>query len=151
VRLAAHDLWTGLLLMALAGAYYASASAIPESLLSDEVGAGGLPKLLAVALGVSGALLALRSQSLSALGVTLSIAPRAVGLVAVLALYIALLPTLGYAVSMAALIAVAALVAGARSIPALVLTAVVAAIGFQLVFVRLFHIAMPGGLLARWM
>jgi cell division protein FtsW (lipid II flippase) len=150
VKLGALDLWTGLALIVLAAAYYASANAISDSLLSDEVGAAGLPKALALALGLCGALLAVCSQGLAELRVRLDLAPQAIGLVLLLAAYIALLPTLGYAVGMGGLIAAVAFLAGARSLPALLITAVLAGLFFQLVFVRAFHIAMPPGILAGW-
>jgi putative tricarboxylic transport membrane protein len=151
VKLSAPDLWTGLMLIALAGAYYAAADTISDSLLSDTVGAAGLPKLLAVALGLCGALLAVRSQGPGALRVKLDVAPRAVALTVLLAAYVAVLPSLGYALGMGVLIAAIALLAGARSVPALAVTAVAAGIGFWLIFVRLFHITMPAGILAGWM
>lgn len=150
MKLGALDLWTGLALIVLAGLYYASANAIPDSMLTDEVGAGGLPKALALALGLCGALLAVRSQGLTAPRVRLDLAPQAIGLVVLLAAYIALLPTLGYAVGMGALIAAVAFLAGARSVPVLLVTAILAGLCFQLVFVRAFHIAMPSGILAGW-
>lgn len=150
MKLGAPDLWTGLALMVLAGLYCASAGSISDSLLTDAVGADGLPKLLAVALGFCGAMLAVRSQAAMAPTVKLAIRAQAAGLVLVLAAYIAALPVIGYAVAIGILIASVALLAGARSIPALLVTAIVAGAGFQLVFVRLFHIAMPGGLFTRW-
>ena len=48
--------------LALAGAYYAAADAIPTSLLTDDVGAGGIPKLLAVALALLSRCAAGRAQ-----------------------------------------------------------------------------------------
>ena len=45
-----RDWITGLILIALALVYYKMAEALPRSLLSDEVGAEGFPKLLAISL-----------------------------------------------------------------------------------------------------
>jgi putative tricarboxylic transport membrane protein len=45
-----RDWITGLLLMGVAFGYYYMADALPRSLLSDEVGADGFPKLLAISL-----------------------------------------------------------------------------------------------------
>jgi hypothetical protein len=78
----APDLWAGLALMALAAAYYGAAQGIQRSLLADEVGAAGLPKMLAIALAVAGLLLAVRSQAASALRVTLHLTAQAAGLLA---------------------------------------------------------------------
>jgi putative tricarboxylic transport membrane protein len=150
MRLKAVDLWAGLALMALAAAYYAAARAIPESLLSDEVGAAGLPTLLAAALGACGALLTLRSQAASTMAISFAISPRALGLIAVMAAYIVLMPVAGYPIMLAALIIAAALIAGLRPAWSLLVTAPVAGVVFWLIFVRLFGIAMPAGLLAGW-
>ena len=150
MKLAVADLWIGLALMAFAAVYYAGALAIPESLLSDEVGAAGLPKALGLALGACGAALAVRSQGLAPMHVRLDMAPQALGLVGVLIAYILVLPVAGYPLAMAALVAVAALLAGARLTPWLAVTAAAAGLGFWLIFVTLFGIAMPAGLLSRW-
>jgi putative tricarboxylic transport membrane protein len=150
VKLKAPDLWIGLMLIALAASYYRAALAIPESLLSDEVGAAGLPTLLAAALAFSGALLALRSQGGSAIRVTFAVAPQAAGLLLVMIAYIAVLPVAGYPLALAALVAASALLAGAKPTLGLGVTVAAAGLGFWLIFAWAFHIAMPAGLLARW-
>ena len=150
MKLRAPDLWIGLALVALAAAYYAEARAIPESLLSDEVGAAGLPTLLAAALAASGAALAVRSQGVSAIRVKLVMAPQALGLIALMAAYIVLLPIAGYPLVLAAMVAGVALLAGARPTFGLGLTAILAGAAFWLIFHWLFGIAMPAGPLARW-
>lgn len=149
MRPGAPDLWIGLAVMALAGIYYFGALGISDSLLSDEVGAAGLPKLLAVALALAGALLALRSQTAGGLRVTVAITPRALGLVAGLAAYIAVLPLAGYPLTLAALVAGVALLAGARPGLALAAISLAAGAGFWLVFAWLLHIRMPAGLFMR--
>jgi putative tricarboxylic transport membrane protein len=151
VKLRAPDLWTGLALIAVAGLYYSAALAIPDSLLSDEVGAAGLPKVLAAVLALSGALLAIRSQAAGAMRVKLEFEPLALGLVAAMIAYIALLPLLGYPFMLTALVGGVALLAGARPTFSLAAIAIAAGLGFWLVFARLFHIAMPAGIFALWM
>ena len=146
----APDLWIGLALVALAGAYYAEARAISDSLLTDEVGAAGLPTLLAAVLAVSGAALAVRSQGASAIRVTLALAPQALGLVALMVAYLFLLPITGYPLLVAALVASVALLAGARPTLGLGLIAILAGAFFWLTFHWLFGITMPAGLLAYW-
>ena len=54
-----RDVITGLVLMLLAAVYYGMADALPRSLLSDEVGAEGFPKLLAISLFLLSAVLLL--------------------------------------------------------------------------------------------
>jgi hypothetical protein len=150
VKPRAPDLWIGLALIALAAAYYAEARAISDSLLSDEVGAAGLPTLLAAVLAVSGAALAVRSQGAAAIRVTFAFAPQALGLVALMVAYIFLLPITGYPLLIAALVAGVALLAGARPTVGLGLTAILAGAFFWLTFHWLFGITMPAGLLAHW-
>lgn len=147
MRLSAPDLWIGLGVAALAAVYYAAALAIPDSLLSDEVGASGLPKLLAAALAVSGVLLAIRSQAGAPIRLKFSVEPRAIGLVAGMAAYIVLLPFAGYPLALATLVAGVALLAGAKPTIWLGVISVAAGICFWLVFAKLFHIAVPLGIL----
>jgi putative tricarboxylic transport membrane protein len=150
VRLSAPDLWIGLGIAALAAAYYVAALAIPDSMLSDEVGAGGLPKLLAAALAASGVLLAIRSQAGAPIRLKFNTEPRAIGLVVGMTAYIALLPLAGYPLVLAALVAGVALLAGAKPTIWLGVISVAAGIGFWLVFARLFHISVPSGILLSW-
>ncbi len=55
------DSLSGLVLLALAAAYYWATGAIADSTLSDEVGAIGLPRVLTVALAGLGLILIVRS------------------------------------------------------------------------------------------
>jgi hypothetical protein len=146
----APDLWTGLALMALAAAYHGAAQGIQRSLLADEVGAAGLPKMLAIALAVAGLLLAVRSQAASALRVTLHLTAQAAGLLALMAAYIVLLPVTGYPLTIAALVAGVALLAGSRPTPGLAVTAIAAGLGFWIIFAQLFGISVPAGIFAGW-
>ncbi len=54
------DTIAGLLLLALAGAYFLATRAIPDSSLSDAVGATGLPYVLAAALAILAAMLTVK-------------------------------------------------------------------------------------------
>jgi putative tricarboxylic transport membrane protein len=150
VRPKAPDLWAGLALMALAGGYYRAALGIHQSLLSDVVGAAGIPKLLAALLGLCGALMAVRSQLGQAMRITPRAPARSLGLLALFAAYIFLLPIVGYPIALAALVASVALLAGARASPALATIAIAAGAGFWLMFDSLLGISMPPGFLAGW-
>jgi putative tricarboxylic transport membrane protein len=150
VRLRAPDLWIGLAITALAVGYYMAARGISDSMLSDEVGAAGLPKLLAGVLAASGVLLAIRSQTGAGARIKLALEPQAIGLVAGMIAYIALMPLVGYPVALAALVTGVALLAGARPTIWLGVISVAAGIGFWLVFARLFHISVPSGILLSW-
>lgn len=150
-RLSVPDLWAGLALMALATAYYVAALGIQRSLLSDEIGAAGLPKALAVILAVAGALLAARSQWAAAIKVSPRLTAQAAGLMALMAAYIFVLPVLGYPLTIAALVAGVALLAGAPPTLGLAITAISAGLGFWLIFARLLSVSVPAGLLSGWM
>ena len=77
----------------LAAAYCAAALALPVSLLSDEVGAAGIPVALAAVLGAAGALLTLLTL-LRPEGRAWSVSPRSAGLLAILAAYVIALQSL---------------------------------------------------------
>ena len=167
-----RDALGGLVLVLLAGCYHVATGSIADSTLEDEVGASGLPRVLAVALAVIGAillvrgLLAARSAAAARSAVAADRAapggadaepdepapgdaplPRAVGFLAFGAAYLVALPYLGYPVGVALLIAGVALFEGARR-PALV--AAVAAGGALLywaIFVKLLGVHQPVGTL----
>lgn len=151
LRLSAPDLWAGLALMAVAAAYYGSALGIQQSLLSDEIGAAGLPKILAIALGLAGALLAVRSQGSTAIKVTPRLTAQAAGLLALIAVYIIALPILGYPLAIAALVASVALLAGTPPTPGVAITAIAAGLGFWVIFAWLLSISVPAGIFSGWM
>lgn len=107
-----RDLACAALGLALAGAYWAAANALPESLLSDAVGADGVPKGLAVLLAVFSVLVALRAFSKKADSEKQNHA-RALGIAALGALYVAAASFIGYLVSITLLAGGAALYYGA--------------------------------------
>jgi cell division protein FtsW (lipid II flippase) len=154
------DSLSGLVLLALAGAYYWATGAIPDSTLSDEVGAVGLPRVLTVALAGLGLILLVRSL-LAAKPVEASHAPaadveeeeqdaklpRAIGFLLFGAAYVLLLPYVGYFVSVALLIAAVALYEGAPrrwTVPA---AALGGALLYWAVFVKLLGVNQPVGIL----
>ncbi|MDF2998372.1 MAG: tctB [Xanthobacteraceae bacterium] len=154
------DSLSGLVLLALAGAYYWATGAIPDSTLSDEVGAVGLPRVLTVALAGLGLILLVRSL-LAAKPVEASHAPaddveeeehdaklpRAIGFLLFGAAYVLLLPYVGYFLSVALLIAAVALYEGAPrpwTVPA---AALGGALLYWAVFVKLLGVNQPVGIL----
>lgn len=105
------DFWLGLGAMALAACYGWQAVAIEDSLLSDTIGAGGVPLGIAVMVGLCGAMLALRSLRLQAAqgAIAWGAHGRAVGLLGLLVGYLLAVPWLGYPLAVALLgIAIAA-------------------------------------------
>lgn len=153
------DFALGIASVALSVAYLQFAGRISDSLLSDAVGAAGVPRALGWAAGVIGALLCLRSVRFAP---GASIAPadpdeqeamrlgphlRALGLLAILFGYVLLVPWLGYALTTGLLVAVAAAYSGAPVGRHLLLVSVCAGIVFWVMFVYAFGIAMPSGAL----
>lgn len=149
-----RDLVCAALGLALAAAYYTAADALPRSLLADDVGADGVPKLLAVALAALSALLGARGllggkRATRAGGgeVGLSRHLRALGVAALGAAFVALAPYLGYPLALGLLLLGATLYYGAAPAPRVVLYAVAAAGVLWLVFARVLGVSMPAGIL----
>ena len=153
-----RDRLLALLTAAFATSYIAAARAIEDSLLADEVGAGGVPQ--GVGLVMLLAALALFAKSfvgaapVEAAPVAAAAAPhwraaalRTTGLVVVLLAYGALLPWAGYPVSVSLLVLAAGRLAGAALGATLLWSALLAGPGMWLLFDRLLQVRMPLGTL----
>jgi hypothetical protein len=156
-------------MLALAVGYYLLAAQIQESQLADTVGPQGLPRIYAYVLG--GLSLVLIAQSFRA---STSRAPtahspepraerpepraqspepsrahsrilRPAGVIAIGAIYIAVVPWLGYVPSLAALIAASTYYQGGGFNRRVALVAVSGAVAFWLLFVALLGIQHPAG------
>jgi putative tricarboxylic transport membrane protein len=150
------DLIGGLVLLAVAGIYYWAIGSIAQSSLSDEVGATGLPTILAYALFGIALLLAIRGFLATMRAPetdgddddeeTASF-PRAFGFLLFGAAYVLILPYLGYVVSVALLLVGIALYEGAArdwKVPAV---AAGGALFFWAAFVKLLGVHQPVGTL----
>jgi hypothetical protein len=145
---AARDIALGIAALALAGALWVLAAAVPVSPLADAVGPGGVPMAIAALMGAAGALLVLRSVLRPAREPQPSPAHRrAAGLLALLVAYVLALPFIGYPLALGLLVGTVALYAGAR--PGLGLAAFAAGVGalFWFGFVRVMGIPFPAGTL----
>jgi putative tricarboxylic transport membrane protein len=152
--LASRDMLCGVIGLALAASYYALADALPVSLLSDEIGADGVPKSLAVGLALCSLLLIGRAAlvrgapsgdgSSSALDHA-----RSLGIIVLGALYAALAPVIGYVPALALLLAATALYFGAGFSLRLVLVSTLGAGLFWAMFAKMLGVAMPQGSLLR--
>ncbi|MCC6466763.1 MAG: tripartite tricarboxylate transporter TctB family protein [Alphaproteobacteria bacterium] len=150
-----RDLILGLAVFALAAAYYAAADALPRSMLSDGVGADGAPKLYALMLGLLGVVQIARSIPRAGRSggarepVPMGEHLRALGVLAIGAVYIVVTPYLGYLPATALLIYVVTVYAGqAHSWR----TAVISLGGGAVLwvsFAKLLGVPMPAGLLGR--
>ena len=152
---ATRDTGLGVLALVIAGAYLAEASVIQQSLLADAVGADGVPRMLAYGMGGVGAMMILRDVFRAPSGprpaetaaATTSAHTRALGLLAILVAYLLAVPQVGYALSVAGLLAATAVYAGARPGVTLAITAVAGALFFWVMFKFLLGIPMPAGIL----
>jgi putative tricarboxylic transport membrane protein len=141
--------------MALAGVYYRQAQALPISLLSDTVGADGVPKALAIGLASLSALLIVRAVAFrvpvrgEAEKFDVHTHLRALGVVALGVAYVAATPIVGYPVAIALLIGLTALYFGLRPEPRLALIAAFGAAVFWAMFVKMLGVSMPAGMWLR--
>jgi hypothetical protein len=147
-----RDLVLGTAALALAAGYYAMAAGIQESALSDAVGPQGLPKTYAIVLGALSLILIVRSvrpaDNRNAPPSPHPLPPsmgRAAGIVAIGAIYIALVPWLGYVLSLAILIAATTYYQGGGMTRRVGLVAASGALFFWVLFVFFLGIAHPPG------
>lgn len=155
-----NSLAVGLLALALAGIYYYAALDIPRSLLSDNVGADGLPQVYAVALALLGAIslaqgFTARARASLADAEAGATSPwqhaRALGLLLLGVVYLVLVGNLGYTLTICLFIAAVAAYSGARLDAKLLVTSVLGGIVFWLVFVKAFGLPLPAGSLWHWL
>jgi putative tricarboxylic transport membrane protein len=147
------DTISGLLLLALAGGYYAMTLNIPSSSLSDEVGADGLPKLLAISLAIVASMITIKGLLMArqkAIPVELdenvpeqAKIPRALGFIALGIGYMVVAPLVGFAAGIATIVIAVALYEREPLSPKLIAVAVAGGIGFWLVFVRFLGTEQP--------
>ena len=152
------NLITGILLLVFSVIFWLGADTIPKSRLSGSVGADGLPKMLAVTLGVlsigfiaqtlltarmAGPVIGHKREAKSA---DHARHLRAIGMIAIGAVYVVVIPYLGYIVSIALLLLSVALYNGKRPSLGLFLFAALGSIVFYLLFVRVLDVPLPAGL-----
>jgi putative tricarboxylic transport membrane protein len=155
---ALKDLAGGIAVLAIAVLYYWATASIAESTLSDEVGASGLPRILAIVLTGLGLVLTLRAIRAGALipagkpasrpaddDEPLSPLLRALGFLAFGAAYVLLVPVIGYLPAIALLIGSVALYEGAPRNWRTVAIALGGALLYWAIFVRLLGVRQPSG------
>ena len=154
---AARDRWLAVLMLAFAASYVSMARSIEDSLLADAVGAGGVPQGVGLMIGLAALLLFAKSwvgqagapaqaaQTEEPGGLDKSGIARTVGLVLLLSGYAAVLPWLGYVVSVVLLLLASGWLAGAPLRLPLVGTALVGGPGLWLLFDGLLQVSMPVG------
>jgi hypothetical protein len=155
-----RDAVVGAVILAVAIIYWHAAGTIRRSSLDDSIGAAGVPNALAVVLGCLAVLLILRGLVLSTRQAPRNVeavdearpdeAPRAhiraLGMLVLGVLYLLIVPVLGYAVSVALLLAAVALYNYRKATLELALFAVCGSAGFYLLFVKILGIPLPAGI-----
>lgn len=155
------DLLSGVVLLAVAGTYYTWTTQIADSTLSDEIGAGGLPKVLAAILAILAVCLIVRTLLSARMRPATAAAaagnaddeeadenaklPRAIGFLLFGAAYVALLPFVGYPIATALLIAGIALYEGSPRTWVIPAAAIGGGILYWAIFVKLLGVNQPMG------
>jgi hypothetical protein len=146
------DVLSGLILLVLAGAYYWATRQIPDSSLADEVGAQGLPTILALLLAGLAVLIVGRGLIMGRMKPVAAATdpeeeragvPQAFGLLAIAAGYVVVAPILGFGPALALLIAAVAVYEGMRPSWRMAAVAAGGALGFWLLFVQFLGVEQP--------
>jgi len=142
--------------MGLAYGYYRMADALPRSLLSDEVGADGFPKLLAICLVVFSAVLVLMGaftrpsigakEARKKAATERHAALKAAGMLLLGVAYLLVVPWVGYPVAAGLLIGAVLLFQRESPSLRLVITACLGGIFFWVFFALTLKIPMPPGI-----
>jgi len=157
--LISRDFWIGLVTLGFATLYWLEAAKIRISPLDGPVGASGLPKVLAYALGVLSILLIARAvlakmrplpgpnEAIEAQTWAEQMRPhlRAIGMLALGVAYLLVIPTFGYALSIMALLLAVSLYIGSGLNLRTVAVAIFGAVFFHVLFVEFLDIPLPSG------
>lgn len=152
------DVLSGAILLALGAAYYWATLQIPGSSLSDDVGAQGLPTILAILLVTVAALIIGRGIIIARRPLAVAAMrddddepdarpQRALGLIGISFGYVLLAPFLGYGPALALLIAAVATYEGVRPSWRLAAVAAGGAVVFWIIFVQLLGVEQPASIL----
>ena len=154
-----RDAITGIVLMALAVLYYKMADALPRSLLSDNVGAEGFPKLLAGSLFLLALVLLLMGLFKRRAANSIEekekrahekqAALKAAGMLILGVLYLLFVSLIGYPLAVGFLIAAVLLYYKEALSLKVVITASIGGILFWVFFVFALEIPMPMGIWTR--
>jgi putative tricarboxylic transport membrane protein len=150
------DRWTAALGLMTSTAYVLHAQTIEDSLLADGVGVAGVPIGVGCVMAVTSLALLLKSlrvaggDSPSSDAESDSRHTKAAGLLAILAVYVGLLPVLGYVVSIGLLIGAVAWFAGARQWQTIFYCMLLAGPFMWFIFDWTLEIRLPVGLWPQW-
>jgi hypothetical protein len=147
-----RDFALGSIMLAVAAAYYAAAAALPTSSLDDAIGPQGLPKSYAVVLAALSVVLMFRAARAATPGSGARPAEsqryalgRVAGMLVIGAVYIAVVPWIGYLPALAALIMATTYYQGGGLNARVGIVAVSGALLFWALFVFVLGIPQPAG------
>jgi len=157
-----RDTWIGLVMLLIAAVYWLEADKIKISPLDGPIGASGLPKSLAYALGVFAIILIVRSafeamvtraasaarqEEVEEKTIADALRPhlRAIGMLVIGVGYLLLVPWLGYTITIAALLLAVSLYIGAALNLRTLLIAMIGGVVYFLLFVQFLGIPLPSG------
>jgi hypothetical protein len=149
------DVVSGGVLLVVAAAYYWATLQIADSSLSDEVGAQGLPRILAFLLAGLALLIFVRGFLLVPKRLATidgdedpdALPRRALGFLAIAAGYVLVSPLVGYGPALALLIAAVAIYEGTKPSWRMAAIAIGGAVVFWLLFVQLLGVEQPASAL----
>jgi len=151
------DLLSGVALLGISGSYYTWSTYIADSTLADEVGAGGLPRALAIMLAILGVILIARTLLVARTATSVAAPvksddeeeqaslPRGIGFLLIGAAYVFLLPFIGYILATAMMIAAVAVYEGAARTWVIPAAALGGGIFYWAIFVKLLGVHQPMG------
>ena len=152
-----RDVAFGTAMLALSGAYYWIAAGIPESQLADAIGPRGLPRTYAILLAALSLILIVRSLNRVRSAVPPSVRGgrlqpdsgstigRVAGMLAIGVVYMAVVPWLGYVLSLAGLIFATTYYQGGSINRQVAVVALSGAVFCWVLFVLVMGIPQPGG------
>jgi putative tricarboxylic transport membrane protein len=155
------DRLTGCLGMAVSSMYIYQASLIEDSLLADAVGVAGVPTAIGYLLLAASLFLFLKSwlktkqkakvsEEETEPGASEHPHLKALGLLLILAAFVAIVPVLGFVVSIGLFVAAVAYYAGARDAKTLLWCALITGPMLWLSFDFALEIHLPTGMLSQW-
>lgn len=156
MTIAKNDLLVGVVLIALAVLYWFGADNIPKSILEGGIGAGALPKMLGVTLGILALILVIQSAFAARTAKDDGVDGRAdkvgwiahryaLGMLCIGIGYVVLVEFVGYVCAIIYLLGAVTLLAGGAARKVVVAFAVLGAIFFWALFVYALEIRQPKG------
>jgi putative tricarboxylic transport membrane protein len=147
-----RDVLTGVLAVVFGWFYRQQAHSIENSLLSDEVGAGGVPGaigaffcLVGLALIVKGLWYVAKTPAVESTPTDWRKHGMALSLLMVLAFYVLVLPVIGYMLAVALMMAMVAWLAGSKQHRTVILMAVIGGPSLWVLFDQVLRVRMPAG------